>query len=144
VKDRAKVSKPNDRRVASLQADAQLPDSEVDRKLALAFGKDSQEVREADVKVDFPSLHLVLATKQIVIGNDGEVTFAPCWYARFDNVQGASEETAITTLRCEKARFRFDGPVRKLSDLVNRKVISIEPTGNVRIAFSSPIPKARP
>ena len=110
----------------------------------MAFGKDFEEVREANVKVDLPSLHLVLATKQTLFENDGQVTFAPCWYARFDNVQGAPDETAITTLRCEKARFRFDGPVRNLSDLNNHKVISIEPSGNVRIAFSSPIPKARP
>jgi hypothetical protein len=39
------------------------------------------------------------------------------------------------TLRSEKACFRFDDPVSRISDLAHREVISIEPSGNVRIAF---------
>ena len=144
MRDRAQESKPNDGRGASPQTDAQPLGNEVDRKLALAFGKDSQVITEANIKVELRARHLVVAAKSMSMGADGQVTFSPCWYARFDNVPGTSEVTHITTLRCDEARFRFDGPVRKLSDLADRKVIAIEPSGNVRITFSSPIPKAEP
>jgi hypothetical protein len=41
----------------------------------------------------------------------------------------------MMTMRGEKACFRFEGPVSNISDLAHRKLLSIEPSGNVRIAF---------
>ena len=72
----AKEAKPNDQpRTNPGISNPQTPGSEVDRKLALAFGEDCKEIRKAMVKISLP--HLILATNQVNFEQDGRVRIAP-------------------------------------------------------------------
>lgn len=111
---------------------------DVERKLRLAFGEDCKEVAEAAIKVEIRSKNLVLAANSFRVEPDGRVRFAPCWMV----YGGAAGESM--TLRCREATFTFDGPVRELAEMGRRRVLALEPSGNVRLSFGSPAPTKRP
>src|SRR5262249_31767339 len=134
VKKQASIPKEQPRTSPSTR-EAQPESSEVDRKLAQVFGEDYKEISRANVKISLPNL--ILATNQITFEPGGRVNLARCWCARFGKEPRDSEEVGVTTIYSDQACIRFDGPVRTIADLGNRKVISIEPSGKVRIAFSA-------
>jgi hypothetical protein len=142
VKQRAvTVDNPKEQpRISSGIRAERAPSSEVDRKLAQVFGEDYKEISQANVKISLP--HLILATNQITFEPGGRVNLAPCWCARFGKEPNDSEEAGVTAIYSDQARIRFDGPVRNIEDLAHRRVISIEPSGKIRITFLAP--KASP
>lgn len=109
--------------------------SQFEQKLKLAFGKNCDEIKKAPIKLDVPARHLVLAANTFDILDDGQVKLSGCWYASFDKEK-------ITTIRCNKAIVSFDGSITGLSDLSRRKILAIEPSGQVRIAFQPAEPDA--
>jgi hypothetical protein len=113
---------------------------EVERKLRLAFGDDCKDILEAPIRLELRSLQLLLAAERFAVEPDGRVKFSPCWFARFGRGPAAA---GPTTVCCDAAYFTLDGPVTNLADLSRRKVLGVEPRGDVRIGFGPPPPTAR-
>ena len=102
--------------------------ADLEQRLELAFGKDSDEVKKAPIKLNVPSRQLVLAASTFDILDDGRVKLTGCWYASFDKEK-------ITTIRCNEATVSLDGSITGLAELSRRKILAIEPSGGVRITF---------
>jgi RNA polymerase sigma factor (sigma-70 family) len=106
-----------------------------DQQLGRAFPANRWEVCEAAIKLEIRSQRLVLAADSMSIEEDGRVRFAPCWLVRYDAEAPGSAAPQALTLRCREVRLTFDGAVRNLADMGRRRVVAIEPAGNVRLAL---------
>jgi hypothetical protein len=100
------------------------------------------DVQRALIRVEFRSRQLVVAANSCELLPDGRAKFSPCWLARFG---GGAAAAVPTTVCCDAAYFTFADPVRDFGDFGSRKVLAVEPRGDVRIGFGplSPTERAR-
>ena len=102
-------------------------------KLRAAFGEDCEELK-APLKVECYSLGLVIAAKEGVI-EDGRFKFTSCSVALLGKSQGEIRPSAVTTIRSDCVYVRFDRPLKDLSDLGKRRIVSFELAGGFRLEF---------
>ena len=103
-----------------------------DKILQRAFGENCEELSRS-IRFYFGSKGLAWATEKFTIEPDGRVKLSPFSMVRFD--KSGEKGSPIITLRSEWALLTLDRPVASLTDLVNRKLISAELPGEVRLAF---------
>jgi hypothetical protein len=104
----------------------------VDHRLQLAFGR---EVRDVAIKLEFRAQRLVLAADCCTFGKDGRLRFAPCWLIRDEGAGRGGAPPELLTLRCRVLHLTLDRPVRDLAEVGRRRVVAIEPSGEVRLAL---------
>jgi len=108
---------------------------EEDRKLRLAFGDNCQELK-ATIKLVLASRGLVLAADTFNIEEDGRLKFTPCSIALFSAGDGDATAPPITTIRSVSAFLQLDRPINTLWALGDRKIVSVELAGGMRVVLN--------
>lgn len=100
-------------------------------KLRLAFPDGAAS--NATFKVEIRTKGLVIAYDHFSIERDGRLKLFPCFIARFQEANSASSGSRPTSIRSPVAFVTLDEPLRALSDLGNRKIISVDLEGGLRL-----------
>jgi RNA polymerase sigma factor (sigma-70 family) len=108
--------------------------SEAVRVLRAAFADDN-ELEKAAVKVLFRGDGLVLAADRITVEKAGQLRCAPCWVVRFGPTRPDGTRS-VTAVRSREACLTLDRRVNTVAELAERRVINVEPSGDVRVTFA--------
>jgi hypothetical protein len=106
------------------------------KKLRLAFGEGSEEVKSRKFKLEIEPRGLVLAAKEVTIEPDGRAKLVPFSVAIFSKDKGEKKDNAypeITTVQADVAYLKFDKPLKSLMAIESRKIIGGELTGDIKI-----------
>jgi lipopolysaccharide export system protein LptA len=107
---------------------AQPAESELEKRLKLAFGNECEEVRRA-IQLDMASRGMLLAAETCEI-MDGKVKLTPISIAVLSKGQSNPE---ISTIRGRVGLLTFDRPVSNLAEISGRKLTEAELTGQIQI-----------
>jgi lipopolysaccharide export system protein LptA len=95
-------------------------------RLRLAFGDNSQEVKQRKFKLEVEPRGLVVAAEEVTIESDGRVKFVPFSVAVFSKEKpgekGENSFPDITTVQADVAYLTFDKPLRSITDWGSRKI----------------------
>ncbi len=108
-------------------------DKTVGEKLREAFP--GSGVENASIRWDIRSKHLLVTADKFLIEADGRVRVEDCAIARFQPPMGSAKALQPTTIRCQYAIITLDRPAICYTDMACRKIVSIELSGGVRLAF---------
>jgi hypothetical protein len=90
---------------------------------------------QAPIKASWRAQGLLVTAANFEILPDGRVRLTDCAVARFPAAgDGAARPT---TARSPRADLTFDAPVRRLTDLSGRKVVSADLGAGVRLEFEA-------
>jgi hypothetical protein len=105
--------------------------SDVDKKLAMSYGTDCEEIRRR-IKLDLRSKGWCLAANDFETTPDGRVELKPFSACIFPKQRGDGKFPEINTVQCEVAYLTLDRRVTNHLELANRKVIGIELRGHAQ------------
>ncbi len=108
----------------------------IDRKLKQAFSDSA--VKDAAVKLEFRSQGLLLAASSVTIEPDGRIKLTDCAVARFGEGADPARPGRLTTMRSTQVTLALDKPINGLTDLGDRRVLSAELAGGIRMTFAAP------
>jgi hypothetical protein len=108
-------------------------ENEAVKKLKVAFGPDSMEVRERTIKLTIPTRGMVLATNEVKILDDGRVRIVPFSVALFGKDKGDGAFPEINTVQADEAYLTLDRPITNQFEMNNRKIIGGELRTNILI-----------
>ena len=104
----------------------QPPEPSANARLRLAFGDNSQEVKQRKFKLEVEPRGLVVAAEEVTIESDGRVKFVPFSVAVFSKEKpgekGENSFPDITTVQADVAYLTFDKPLRSITDWGSRKI----------------------
>jgi hypothetical protein len=109
-----------------------LVESEVDRKLKIAFGDQCPDVNRS-IKLEMRKKGLVVASNEFRIVEDGKVLLTPFRLATFSEDRGDQKLPEINTISSDQALLTFDQPIVSITDVGNRKIVAAELKGNIVI-----------
>jgi lipopolysaccharide export system protein LptA len=107
-------------------------ESEVDRKLKLAFGDQCREINQT-IKLEIRKKGLVVASDEFLIVEDGKVKLTPFRLATFSEDRGDHKFPEINTISSDHALLTFDQPITSITEVGNRKIIGAELKGTIVI-----------
>ncbi len=93
------------------------------------------EVANAAVKMEIGSQGLLLAASAVSIEADGRVKLTDCALARFGKAADPTNPRRATTLRSEYVLLEVDQPIRTMTELGSRRILSAELAGGVQVNF---------
>jgi lipopolysaccharide export system protein LptA len=104
-------------------------DTELMRKLKMAFGEDCAELKRK-IRLEMRARGIALAADNFSIEPDGRVKLWPFSIALFgkDHVEGQFPE--INTVQSDIAYLRFDKPVANIGEMASRKIVGGELVGD--------------
>lgn len=102
--------------------------SDVDKRLASAFGTDCQEIRRR-IKLDLRSKGWAFAADSFET-KDGRVELKPFSACIFPRARADAKFPEINTIQCEVAYLTLDRPVTNHMELANRRVVGVELRGS--------------
>ena len=106
------------------------------KKLRLAFGEGSEEVKSRKFKLEIEPRGLVLAAQEVTIEPDGRAKLVPFSVAIFSKDKGEKKDSTypeITTVQSDVAYLKFDKPLKSLMAMESRKIVGGELTGDIKI-----------
>jgi lipopolysaccharide export system protein LptA len=106
---------------------------DTDRKIALAFGTDSEEAKRK-FTLDLGSRNVMIAFDEVYIEQDGRVKLTTFSAALFPKNR-REEYPEINTVHCEIAFLTLDKAVSNFTEISNRRVIGIELRGSRGVTF---------
>jgi len=118
--------------LAAAAAPARAGDT-VDPTLKQAFT--DMEVNNAAIKVELCGQRLLLAASAVVVDPDGRIRLTDCALVRFGKGADPSKPWRATTVRGEYIVFTLDRPIRSVTNLGSRKILSAEVAGGLRVTF---------
>ena len=113
-------------------AATERPETSADRKLRQAFGEDSPEGK-CRVKLEIEARGLVLAAQENEVLPDGRLKLWPFSVAVFSEKKAQTSFPEITTVKGKVALLTFDRPLKKITEIGNRKIIAAELIDDITI-----------
>lgn len=107
-----------------------------DRKLALAFGANCEEVSYS-YKVELPAKGIVIATNQYEIDADGRLKLCPFSMATIKE-RNSSTHPEINSIHCDVGYLEFDKPIKTLQEIGTRRIVACELIGDPNLLAHDP------
>ncbi len=107
-------------------------ESEVDRKLRLAFGQECHQVHKP-YRLENRKKRLVLAFETFNTEPDGRLKLTPFSVAMFAEPRKDQPLPEINTIESDFAYLTFDQPVANLTEISSRKIVAGELVGKIHI-----------
>ena len=89
----------------------------------------------AAIKVELRGQGLLLAASTLAIDPDGRVRLTDCVLVRLGPGVDSAKSWCATTIRSKYIVFTLDQPIRSVTDLGTRKILSAELAGGLRLTF---------
>ena len=102
------------------------PEFSANRKLRLAFGDNSAEVKSRKFKLEVEQRGLVLAAQDVTIEPDGRAKLKPFSVAIFGKDKGDGQYPDITIVQAPVAYLTFDKKLQNITQMGNSKIIGGE------------------
>jgi hypothetical protein len=108
------------------------PQSDVEVRLQMAFGKECNELTYA-IKLWARPRGMCLAAKEFRILEDGRVRLSPLSVAMFNKNTPEGKYPEINSLTCNVANLQFDRPIKNPADMSKGRIVAAELIGNVDV-----------
>jgi hypothetical protein len=108
-------------------------ENEAVKKLKIAFGPESKEIKDRLIKLTIPARGMVLATDKVEIQKDGRVKIEPFSVALFGKDKGDGSLPEINTVQADEAYLTLDRPISNQFEMSNRKIVGGELRNNIHI-----------